>query len=436
MEKHGISRLQFHRHRLLAAAAVITLLLPSLCFGAVSLRNLKIVPEKSSCFVGDTCNFILEIPEYQPSRIDATVQSTPDGVALMASSKDSYEVDGVKGTRIVFTFKFSKKGTYKIPSLATRVDWISINIPFQSITVYDDPRTLLPEVSVKLPKTIYAQEPFTATVSVRFFAEILEVYSDLDENVIITRSGNSQTLPFEQKEFTENYEVVASYDLTPIEAGTLTVPSFHVLARTYAGGQVLLSSDTQTLKVQAAKKQSVSGAGNGYYASVLGGSGAEDDDAEGGGSGTYSDGNYDTDNDSVFEGSPLPEEIAADIIDSRKVAKAFLITSLILFILSAAAAVTFFIKRMKLLSKITTAVFAVFLAVFVILTILTAGEKGVAFRNASVYSIPEQNSSSVSVVIAGEVMTVKAVRNGWYSVKLVNGSEGWVKAEDCIYCGD
>ena len=434
MEKSGISGLQFHRYRLLAAVAVITLLVPFVCFGAVSLRNLKIVPEKSSCFVGDTCNFILEIPEYQPSRIDATVQSTPDGVALMASSKDSYEVNGVKGTRIVFTFKFSKKGTYKIPSLATRVDWISINIPFQSITVYDDPRTLLPEITVKLPKTIYAQEPFTATVSVRFFAEILEVYSDLDENVIITRSEDTPALPFTQKEFTESYETVALYNLTPIEAGTLTVPSFHVLARTYAGGQVLLSSDTQTLKVQAAKKQSVSGGGNGYYASVLGGSVAEDDDAEGGSA--YSDGGFDSGDDSVFEGSPLPEEIAADIVDARKVEKAFLITSLVLFILCAAATVTLLIKRMKLLSKITTAAFAVFLTVFVVLMILTAGTKGVAFRNASVFSIPEQNSSSVSVVIAGEVMTVKAVRNGWYSVKLVNGSEGWIKAEDCIYCGN
>ena len=434
MEKSGISGLQFHRYRLLAAVAVITLLVPSVCFGAVSLRNLKIVPEKSSCFVGDTCNFILEIPEYQPSRIDATVQSTPDGVALMASSKDSYEENGVKGTRIVFTFKFSKKGTYKIPSLATRVDWISINIPFQSITVYDDPRTLLPEISVKLPKTIYAHEPFTATISMRFFAEILEVYSDLDENMIITRSEDTAVLPFVQKEFTENYETVALYDLTPIETGSVTVPAFHVLAKTYAGGQVLLTSDAQTVKVLAAKKQSVSGGESGYYASVLDGAGEDGDFGEGGV--TFSDDNSSSMKKSDEEEVSSADEIAADIKHSRKVGKAFLIVAIVLFVLCAAALVTFFIRHMKLFAKIAAASSAFFLVLSVLLTILTAGVKGVASRNAAVYSIPEQNSSSVSVVIAGDVMQIKAVRNGWYSVKLVNGSEGWIKAEDCIYCGN
>jgi hypothetical protein len=384
--------------------------------------------------VGDTCNFILEIPEYQPSRIDATVQSTPDGVALMASSKDSYEVDGVKGTRIVFTFKFSKKGTYKIPSLATRVDWISINIPFQSITVYDDPRTLLPEISVKLPKTIYAHEPFTATISMRFFAEILEVYSDLDENMIITRSEDTAALPFVQKEFTENYETVALYDLTPIETGTLTVPAFHVLARTYAGGQVLLTSDVQTVKVLAAKKQSVSGSESGYYASVLDRPEEEGDYAEG--SGALAEGNSSSMMKSAEEEISSPEEIAADIRDSRKVGKAFLIVAIVLFVLCAVALVTFFIRRMKLFAKIAAASCAVFLVLTVVLAILTAGVKGVASRNTTVYSIPEQNSSSVSVVIAGEILQIKAVRSEWYSVKLVNGSEGWIKADDCINCGN
>ena len=430
MEKYGISGLQLYRHRLLTSLVVFTLLVPSLCFGAVSLRNLKIVPEKSSCFVGDTCNFILEIPEYLPSRIDVTVQSTPDGVALMASSKDSYEVDGVKGTRIVFTFKFSKKGTYKIPSLATRVDWISINIPFQSITVYDDPRTLLPEISIKLPKTIYAQESFVANVSMRFFSEILEVYSDLDENVIITRSENTEILPLSQKEFTENYESVASYDLTPIEAGTLTVPAFHVLAKTYAGGQVLLSSEPQTVKVLAAKKQIVSETGNSYYASVLDGSETDDDAYEDDSSAEFSDDSL------FFEEGSSPEEIAIGLVETRNCEKAFLIASLVLFILCAAAAIIFFVKRFKLLSKIATSSFIIFLAAFIVFFILTAGTKGVASHNTSVYSIPEQNSSSVSVVIAGEIMRVKAVRSGWYSVKLVNGSEGWIRAEDCIYCGN
>lgn len=424
MEKYRNSGYKSIRYRLLTAVAFIAFFVPSVCFGAVALRSLKIVPEKSSCFVGDTCNFILEIPEYLPSRIDATVQSTPDGVALMASSKDSYEVNGVKGTRIVFTFKFSKKGTYKIPSLATRVDWFSINIPFQSITVYDDPRTLLPEISIKLPKNVYAQEPFTADVTIRFFAEALEAYSDLDESVIIKRSDSTLALPFTQQEFTESFSTVATYELTPIEAGTLTVPSFHVLVRTYAGGQIVLTSQPQTLKVLAAKKQSVAEAGNSYYASVLGNSDLEDEETE-----------LSQENSDFYE-DIIPEEVALGIVRARTGQKVVLYLSLSFFVLCVAALIVFLYRRMKQFAKIAVIASVVFLALFVVFAVLVSNKKGVALYDASVYSIPEQMSSSVSSVLVGEVMKVKAVRTGWYSVRLLNGSEGWLKAEDCIYCGD
>ena len=424
MEKYRNSGYKSIRYRLLTAVAFIAFFVPSVCFGAVALRSLKIVPEKSSCFVGDTCNFILEIPEYLPSRIDATVQSTPDGVALMASSKDSYEVNGVKGTRIVFTFKFSKKGTYKIPSLATRVDWFSINIPFQSITVYDDPRTLLPEISIKLPKNVYAQEAFTADVTVRFFAEALEAYSDLDESVIIRRSDSTLALPFTQKEFTESFSTVATYELTPIEAGTLTVPSFHVLVRTYAGGQIVLTSQPQTLKVLAAKKQSVAEAGNSYYASVLGNSDLEDEETEA------------SQENSDFYEDIIPEEVALGIVRARTGQKVVLYLSLSFFVLCVAALIVFLYRRMKQFAKIAVIASVVFLVLFVVFAVLVSNKKGVALYDASVYSIPEQMSSSVSSVLVGEVMKVKAVRTGWYSVRLLNGSEGWLKAEDCIYCGD
>ena len=424
MEKYRNSGYKSIRYRLLTAVAFIAFFVPSVCFGAVALRSLKIVPEKSSCFVGDTCNFILEIPEYLPSRIDATVQSTPDGVALMASSKDSYEVNGVKGTRIVFTFKFSKKGTYKIPSLATRVDWFSINIPFQSITVYDDPRTLLPEISIKLPKNVYAQEAFSADVTVRFFAEALEAYSDLDESVIIKRSDSTLALPFTQQEFTESFSTVATYELTPIEAGTLTVPSFHVLVRTYAGGQIVLTSQPQTLKVLAAKKQSVAEAGNSYYASVLGNSDLEDEETE-----------LSQENSDFYE-DIIPEEVALGIVRARTGQKVVLYLSLSFFVLCVAAFIVFLYRRVKQFAKIAVIASVVFLVLFVVFAVLVSNKKGVALYDASVYSIPEQMSSSVSSVLVGEVMKVKAVRTGWYSVRLLNGSEGWLKAEDCIYCGD
>ena len=424
MEKYRDSGFKSIRYRLLAAVAIVALFVPSVCFGAVALRSLKIVPEKSSCFVGDTCNFILEIPEYLPSRIDATVQSTPDGVALMASSKDSYEADGVKGTRIVFTFKFSKKGTYKIPSLATRVDWFSINIPFQSITVYDDPRTLMPEISIKLPKNVYAQEPFTADVTIRFFSEAIEAYSDLEENVIIKRSDTTAALPFAQKEFTEDFSTVASYELTPIEAGTIVVPSFHVVVRTYAGGQIGLSSQPQTLKVLAAKKQNAQEEGNGYYASILQNVDLENEDAV-----------VETVNTEYYD-DIIPEDVATEIARTRTWQKIIMYVSLSLFVLSIAMLIVFLSKRMKLFVKFAVVACVVLLSSSIVFGLLVANKKGVALYDASVYSIPEQMSSSVSSVAVGEVMKVKAVRIGWYSVRLLNGSEGWLRAEDCIYCGD
>ena len=437
MEKNRISGFRFRCHRLLTACVLFAIFVPSLCFGIVSfatlLRSLKIVPEQSFCFVGDTCNFVLEIPEYLPSRIDVTLQSAPDGVALLSLTKDGYSKDGVEGTRIVLTFKFSKKGTYKIPSLTTLVDWRFYSIPFQSITVYEDPRTLLPEVSVSVPKSVNALEPFTAKVSARFFSEILEVYSDLEENAIITRSENTIPLPFERKEFTEDYAEVALYDLIPIEQGTLNVPSFHVLAKTYAGGQVLLSSEPVSVKVLSPKKTASSGEGAGYYASVLDSVDENEAETPEDTEPSVSDGD-----EGAFEDTELsfPEETAIHIMKVRKIQKILSYVFLALSILGFSSVIFFIVRRNKKFAKIMLMLFILLLAACIVMFILSSFEKGVAACNTTIYSIPELKSSSASTVSAGEVMSVKSVINDWYSVKLVNGSEGWIKSVDCIYCGD
>ncbi|MCR4938634.1 MAG: hypothetical protein K5930_00835 [Treponemataceae bacterium] len=428
MEKNRIPGLRFRCHRLLIACVVISIFLPSLCFGIVPfqtlLRSLKIIPEQSFCFVGDTCNFVLTIPEYLPSRIDVTVQSTPDGVALMSLTKDGYEEDGVKGTRIFLTFKFTKKGTYKIPSMATLVDWRYYQVPFQSITVYEDPRTLLPEISVSVPKSVYAQEAFSAKVSMRFFSEIIEVYSDLEENVIIKPSDDSVALPFERKEFTEEYAFIAAYDLTPIDSGTLTIPAFHVLAKTYAGGQVLLTSEAQTVKVLAAKQKTAGEESQGYYASVLG---------------TPEEEEYEPEKKVVVTDSwehNIPKEIATIITQKRKIRKIFFYVFLALLVASLSFLILSVVKKRKKISRFAALAFVMFLAASVVFFILASSTKCVAAYDATIYSIPEEKSSSASSVYAGEIMTVKSVRSDWYSVKLSNGSEGWIKSIDCIYCGN
>lgn len=428
MEKNRKSGPNFLNYRLLASCLIIFIFLPSLCFGAVPfstlLRSLKIIPEQSFCFVGDTCNFVLEIPEYLPSRIDMTVQSTPDGVALMSLSKEGYEKDGVSGTRIVLAFKFSKKGTYKIPSLAMRVDWWSYYVPFQSITVYDDPRTLLPEISVKLPKNVYAQEAFLANVSVRFFSDIIEVYSDLDENAIIKKIEDKEFLDGERGEFSEDFYDVATFEVTAIEAGSFSLPSFHVLAQTYAGGQVLLSSQPQVVKVQSAKKKNSDVTEESYYESIL--KSPEEASSE----------PVDGENPLLLDQGSLPEDIASEIMGRRKNEKNLFYLFLALFILSIAAIVFFIRKHKTLLLKIAVILGVLFLVSALVFFVLSSVTEGVVLCDSTIYSIPEQKSSSASSIQAGEVITIKSVITDWYSVRLVNGSEGWIKSTDCIYCGD
>ena len=242
--------------------------------------------------------------------------------------------------------------------------------------------------------------------------------------MIIKRAENTEKLPIVQAEFTESFTTVASYELTPIESGTLAVPSFHVLVKTYAGGQIVLSSQPQTIKVLSAKKQNAFEEENGYYASVLENVDLEENDTE------LADDVFDLYEDIV------PEDIATGIVRARTSQKIIMYVSLSFFVLCIGTLIFFVYRRMKFFAKIAAIACVAFLALFIVFAIFVSNKKGVALYNASVYSIPEQMSSSVSSVVVGEVMKVKAVRTGWYSVRLLNGSEGWLKAEDCIYCGD
>lgn len=427
MEKYRRSGREYRCHRLLTAVLLLTLL-PAACFCAVNIRTLKITASQSSCFVGETVEFVLEIPEYQPGRVDVTVQATPDGVALMSSTLDEYTAaNGTKGTRILMNFKFTKKGTYKIPSLSAHIDWYWPTYPFPTITVYEDPKNILPETSIKLPKTIYAQEPFTIEIQSKFFQDVEEVYFDPDENAIIMPSAGTVSLPFSQESFSENTYTVASYEITPIEAGTFTVPSFHVLLRTYAGKEVILTPETQKVKVQPARKKSTVVVDETAYSwdeGVQGESMAETSAEE-------------MVSDDVSVMSQTPEEKAARLKDVFKTFKILFWTGIAVLVLAVAGIITGAVLRKKMLVRLSIWCAAAAAFMCVVMVFMLQDRKAVVTANSQVYSIPEKNVSVISTVSQGEIVKVKAIRTGgWYSVSLDNGSEGWILDENCIYCGE
>ncbi|MCQ2982908.1 MAG: hypothetical protein MJ178_09170 [Treponemataceae bacterium] len=212
-------------------------------------RTLMVKPEQEYCFAGETCIFTLVVPGYAPSRIDTTLQSTPDNVALISTTKEEIIDNGKRSTKITFYFRFSKAGTYQIRNLAARIDWTWSYIPFQRITVYDNPITLAPELFLNYPTTIYASEPFEMDVSAHFFSEFTDLAAQLDENFIVRLKEYTYPLPIKTGGFSTDQYPIATYEIIPLTEGKLALPPITALMRSYAGVQQTVVSSSPTVTV-------------------------------------------------------------------------------------------------------------------------------------------------------------------------------------------
>lgn len=257
MEKAAVTAQGFRHRRLLKRSAVHLLLA---CFAmplfantpnAEELKALVIKSENKLCFTAQESIFTLEIPGLEASKLQASLQTLPDGIQFLSSRRDIYFDDArlESGTRLQLFFSFSKTGTITIPPLTVTIANRRYKIPFQTVTVYENLETLNPKLTVTLSDELQHQidskgilhvpagSEVQFSVAVRFCVQLVKFSWQLPKNAIfreLTRNDIANGAFF-GKSFSPETHELATFSWTPLTEGMCTLPDISITAVAYNG---------------------------------------------------------------------------------------------------------------------------------------------------------------------------------------------------------
>jgi hypothetical protein len=417
MEKHRNSKSTKRYIGLL-----ITLFITINSLFAASWSSLRIKPEKEYCFTGETCLFTLEIPGVLPARVNATVQSTPQNVTIESWYKEEYIENGQRGTIIKLNFRFSKAGTYTIPSLATRIDWWSYSIKFLPITVYDNPILLQPNLTTDIPKNLEVGKPTTFTIYGKFFNELVNINYDLDTKMILEKSKDLKSLPYHIGTFsTENYPL-AEFTIIPLEEGTFSLPQIFGVFRNYAGNTVNIFLEEKTLKVTKSTNQATSSweqntqlFEENFSASFPEAFILEDDNGT-----------------SVqMDKSKVVYETLEKELSQKSILTICTIVFFILLIIFLTLVFIFSSFKKKSLVVTFLCLTLVFLVLSVYFFVITHKQEGISL-GSSVKTVPEENANTVMQLSMGDKILILDSISNWYSIETEDNRRGWILNSDCV----
>lgn len=387
---------------------------------AASWSSLRIKPEKEYCFSGETCQFTLEIPGVLPSRVDTTVQSTPENVTIESSSKEEYVKNGIRGTLIKLNFRFSKAGTYQIPSLATRIDWWSYSIKFLPITVYDNPILMQPILSSNLQKNLEVGKPTTFTIYGKFFNELININYELDTKIILTKNKDLTPLPYHIGAFSTETYPLAEFTIIPLEEGNFKLPPIYGIFRNYAGNTVSIPLGEISLKSKRENAPTSETVDDSQFQKVF-------------------STNFPEAYEAISETpvlSPIDEsELLLTNLKNQVKQKNILIIistlSLVFLFISFIIFVVFAIIKKKTAMITFLCVFAFFLISTIYFSVVTSKKEAISL-SCSVKTVPEEKSNTVMQLSTGDKIRILESISNWYSIESEDNRKGWILQSQCI----
>lgn len=393
---------------------LIYLILSSLPLWAQSYRNLIIKPMEEYCFAGEVSKFILEVPNVTPDDVEIMIQAMPENTTMLSSTKEEYVKNEIRGTRVIFNIRFSETGTYHIPSASARLAWNWGPIPFQTVTVYDNPLALIPRVFVNAPDTAYQGEPFTITISAMHFSEITDVSVALDTGAMLEREELLQELPFTVDSFTADTYPVATYRVVPYNEGTFSIPEVSLAVKSYSGIRSVVSSSGKTVKVLPPEEREQVEKGPQFDIAYV-----------------------------LLDEEPVEPQVllrhsareqADKLISDRHTYKICLWCSLGLIILFIILLCTGSVhKRKGLIIAGVTGAFICLISITFFLSQIC--HQVVVSKGGDLRLIPEANGNVLQLTQEGAVFRVKDESALWYHVTAENGVDGWILKSDCLPVG-
>ena len=276
MEKRSTRAKKFVRAGLLAALALFCAasLFPQegqrYWFSRADAEKLQVVPKDDIFFTNKEAQFILQIPQIMPSDVQTELPDFPDGVIFNSSKRGDYFTEqGTIGAEIDIWFTFRKTGTITLPPLIIYVQGRRFAINFKTVEVYENPRTILPKMTLvfesgqiigedttKTPTlTLEANKKTRFTIYLQYAIQAQQFAWNIPKDSLFMETRRYDT-PANEKptEFSTKKIPVADFEWTPFFAGTSALPEIRMMATAYSGRSIYLSVPECVVNITPAKK--------------------------------------------------------------------------------------------------------------------------------------------------------------------------------------
>ena len=118
--------------------------------------ELQFVSTSSWCLTDTECSFTVVLPEIVPSQVGMGTPSLSAGVTFVSASKNLWVEGRASGTILELVFNFSQSGSIQLPPLEVMVDGQLHSIPFAPVDVFQNPKSLKPQLELLLQLLLLA----------------------------------------------------------------------------------------------------------------------------------------------------------------------------------------------------------------------------------------------------------------------------------------
>jgi len=244
------------------------------------LRELRVTTEsEQQLYTNTDIKFQVVIPYVNPSQVDVSAPEQSNIVTFQSMRRSAVAATESTplGTKIELVFRFSKKGTYKLPALVVRIRNIPRQIQFNEITVNNNPMEQIPLMIVEFedgtqvsseneaPKLPVLNTPAGKKIKLKVYLQygmqLIQFNHSLPVDSIFTQTQTYEIteLKYREKVFSEQLIPIADYEWTPLSKGKLSFPKFTFTVIAYNGNKYDLVMPVFTIDVtEAAEAEEVS----------------------------------------------------------------------------------------------------------------------------------------------------------------------------------
>ncbi len=250
------------------------------------IRELVVTKDTEVFFTAQMNGFTLKIPGIEPSKVQTDLPLLPSGVKFVSSKKEEFieqdsslanQASSVRGTVVHLWFTFTDTGNIKLPPLITRINNRTYYLPFEDVTVYENPNLIEPKLSVifadesrivtdkKTSQRTYrakAGEEIRFRVYIQYFVQILSFSWELPKNSIFREERrwkiatiDSRNIQTQKTEFTPESFPVAEFVWKPLIEGNYDIPRIYAEAIAYNGSKKTVFVPDFPFLIEAAPKK-------------------------------------------------------------------------------------------------------------------------------------------------------------------------------------